>query len=865
MIKLTINNREIVLDRPMTVLDAARANDIMIPHFCDHPLLEKFAGCRMCLVEIEGARGLQTSCTVRASDGMVVRTETPEVIKARKAVMEFLLINHPLDCPTCDKAGECKLQDYSVMYGPEAGRFEEAKFTEPESTRDPLIVRNMERCITCTRCVRACAELQGASAISVVGRGKHSFIEPYSGRVFDCDYCGTCITVCPVGALMSKLHRHNYRPWETTGTVNTICPFCGVGCSVTIQMRGNSIQRVIPEYRSGVNEGTLCARGYFGYEYPESPRRLTSPLVRKDGKLVPATFDEALSLVSERLMEISSTHGPSSVGAIASARCTNEDNYMLQKYIRGGLGSDNIDSVARLGLAAARDAFDALLGPGSTSSPVYGIKNSGAILVIGGDPTSESPVLGIKVRNAHRNGAQVIVIGYAPGLASHCSVKVDTMPGTEDHALASLLGLVLKTKLTRRSNPAIENIMSSIKVPSVEELGDVCDAEVIKQAAEALTSNAGTVSIIAGRGLAAGGGGARNLAITAVMAHLLNALLYLSSEGPNENGLLDMGCAPGLLPGGVSLDDRDARQKYEELWERPLPESVGLTLMEMIESAGRGDMRAMFVMGENPAFNLPGSKDVTKALGNLDFLVVQDIFMTETAELADVVLPALGWPEKEGTFVNLERRIQLLHKAIDRKDAIEDWKILGKLCRLSGIDGEHGSAGEVFSEISEFSPLHTGISYPEITNGTDMFPYKGKASTPTLGLADKLADVAAKVPKLPAPIDLYPMLHKPLFHSGTLSRSSEALKRIMPEPLAIINPHTASIYQLSEGDRATASTQRGEIGLKIFIDKSVPNNVVLISNNFQGSGLLALLGYIIDPITKIPYFETASISLEKGG
>ena len=865
MIKLTINDRVVELEKPMTVLEAARANGIHIPHFCDHPLLEKFAGCRMCLVEIEGARGLQTSCTVRASDGMVVRTETQEVIKARKAVMEFFLINHPLDCPHCDKAGECKLQDYSVMYGPEAGRFEETKFTEPESTRDPLIVRNMERCIMCTRCVRSCQEVQGASAISVVGRGKHSFIEPFSGNRFDCDYCGLCITVCPVGSLMSALHRHNYRPWETTSTVDTICPFCGVGCSVTIQMRGNSIQRTIPKYRAGVNEGTLCARGFFGYEYPESTERLTSPLIRKDGELVPVSFDEAISYTFQKLMGTVDEHGPSSVAAIASARCTNEDNYMLQRFFRGALGSDNIDSIARLGLSAARDVFDSLLGPGSTASPLYGIKNSGAILVLGCDPTTESPVLGVRIRNARRKGAEVIVLGSAPGLSAHTSVHVKARPGAEGHVLSALLSEVSRAARPRTRNDAIERIIGSLAVASESDMISCSDPESISRAASALTECVGTVSIVFGRQIAAREHGERNLALAAALAHCLDALVHICSESPNENGLLDMGCAPGLLPGGVPLDNREVRDKYAETYGTTLPDRPGITLMEMMEGAASGDIKAMFVMGENPVFNLPDSYAMTEALRKLDFLVVQDIFMTETAELADVVFPALGWPEKDGTFVNLERRIQLLKRSVTRKDAMEDWRILGKLCQRAGMKGTHDSAEDVMKEVSKLSPLHKKVSHESIAAGADMFPYNGIPPEAPAALKEELIAETAGLPELHEEISLHPVLYRPLFHSGTLSRYSKALKTIMPEPKAVINPHTASVSGLSEGDSVIASTARGQIAAKMHIDKSVPDNVVFISNNFKRSGLLALLGYNINPITKTPYIEATPISLKKGG
>jgi NADH dehydrogenase/NADH:ubiquinone oxidoreductase subunit G len=280
MITVTINEKEITLEKPVTVLEAARSAGISIPTLCYHPALERYGGCRLCLVEVEKMPRLQTACTLMTADGMIVRTETDAIAEVRRGILEFLLINHPLDCPYCDKAGECELQDLVEKYGPTTGRYKEKKRKMPESLEDAIIVRNMERCIVCTRCVRMCEGVQGASAIAVMERGGHSHIEPFSGGKYDCEYCGNCISVCPVGAIMSRLHRHSYRPWQMTDQVETICPYCGVGCTVTAQVRDDTIKRVIPKLGSPVNNGLLCSRGRFGYEFVGNRDRLTRPLIR---------------------------------------------------------------------------------------------------------------------------------------------------------------------------------------------------------------------------------------------------------------------------------------------------------------------------------------------------------------------------------------------------------------------------------------------------------------------------------------------------------------------------------------------------------------------------------------------------------
>lgn len=320
MITVTIDGRQIVLEGEVTILEAARRGGIVIPTLCDHELLEPYGGCRLCVVEIEKVPRLQAACTQYVADGMVISTQSRPVVEARKAVLEFLLIHHPLDCPTCDKAGECELQDAVMRHGASVSTFTEPKRKIAENLDDPLIARNMERCISCGRCVRMCSRIQGASAIAMVNRSGKTRVEPFSEGPFDCEYCGNCVTVCPVGALMSKLHRHAYRQWMVDREQKTLCPFCGVGCSLAAQVRDDRIVRVVPRVGQGVNRGILCNRGRFGYDAVNAAERLTSPLLRRDGALRKATWEEALGFVAGKLKEIAHTHGGSAIGGIASGR-----------------------------------------------------------------------------------------------------------------------------------------------------------------------------------------------------------------------------------------------------------------------------------------------------------------------------------------------------------------------------------------------------------------------------------------------------------------------------------------------------------------------------------------------------------------
>lgn len=858
MIKITINGKDIQLEKPITILDAAKSNGIKIPHFCHHSLLEQWGGCRMCLVEVEKMPKLQTSCTLYVTDGMVIRTESEAISKARKSVLEFILINHPLDCPVCDKAGECKLQDYVMQYGATAGRFRETKIKHPEGIEDPIIVRNPERCIMCTRCVRMCDGVQGASAIAITKRGNHSTMEPVSGKRFDCEYCGNCLTVCPVGAIMSRLHRYSYRPWQLTDEVQTICSFCGVGCSLIVQVRDHDIKRVVPKVGLGTNKGILCNRGRFGYEYVSHKERLISPIIKKNGHHEPASWDEALTLVAERLRKIKTSAGGSAISGIASGRCTNEENYVFQRLMRG-LGSNNIDSSARMALAGARRLIEGLLYSGVTANVMSGIANSDTVFVTGGDPTRINPVLGIQVREASRRGSKVITIGHTPGLKRYTTHSLAPAPYTESLLFSGILISLIKEKGLPGKNPLLEAKIKDFKSPPIEDILNQC--KIKKEALDTASfslSRAESPAIILGRDAMQK---STDIFMLASISYLINARIYLMSETPNENGILDMGCVPDMLPGESPLEMEDLRKKCEDVWEIKVPLDKGLSLMEMIKASEAGSIKAMYIMGENPTFNLPDSSYVKNALSKLEFLVVQDIFMSETAQMADIVLPALSWAEKNGTYTNLERRIQILRKAVHR-DGMEDWRIISEIGKKLGLNMPYDSTEDIMKEIAEVSPLHAGLSYKDIEKGFNIWPYKGRpveAGLPEL-----------KLPSVPMLRDkksngaICLMLEKPLFHSGTLTRKSPALLSIYPEAVLRINPETASRFNLKDGDKAKVSSDKGALILKVKVDRSLNGNIVLLSNNFEAKGAFSLVGYNLDPITHAPRIEETMVSIEKG-
>ncbi len=862
MITVTINGKKISLENPVTIFEAARTAGIYIPTLCHDNLLEPYGGCRLCLVEIEKVPRLQTSCTQFVTDGMVVRTETERIVEARRAVLEFLLINHPLDCPYCDKAGECDLQDFAMKYGPATGRFAEGKRKHPESFEDPVIVRNMERCILCSKCVRMCDDVQGASAISIVNRSTRCSVEPFSGGKFDCEYCGNCLTVCPVGAIVSRAHRLNYRPWLIEKEVETVCSYCGVGCTMVLQMRGNSVVRVLPRIGLGLNRGLLCNRGRFGYDYIQNSERLDTPLIRRNGELRPATWAEAVTYIAQRLRKIKEEKGGDAIGGIASGRCTNEDIYVFQKFFRVVLGSNNIDSVASFAYGPAQKFFEKIYGQGVTANLIHGISNSDGIFVVGGDPTSVNPVLGQQIRSAYKKEVPVVVLGYAGGLEKSSKYRMIPNSFTETVLLAAFVSEIRNRKSFTGERPSFEKIISDLDRISLKDASGISgiDSDELMNIVTVL-SKMSNPSIIIGRDIIQTSNGHINLLLLAALVYLLNGRIYLLSELPNEQGLLDMGCQPDTLPSGRPLSVEIYRKRCEEILGVEIPSAPGRTFAEIIEAAHDGKIQALYVMDENVAFSLPGARYIRDALKNIEFLVVQDMFLSETAQLADVVLPAPSWPEKEGSYTNLERRIQLIRKAVDGR-GWEEWKILAEISRILGYDMGYRSAADIFAEIAKVSLIYRGMTYEDIINGKCLWPYRGEPLRHDVHLEGiELPDINALMKE--SGIDkIYVHRDSCLFHSENVSRYSSVLKDIAPEPYVKIGKILAERLSISDGEDVTVSTEAGRILMHAHIDPSLPEDTVLIPN-FEDQGSFRIMKWKINPVTRTPALDGNDVIIRK--
>ncbi len=861
MITVTINQKKVTLQKAVTILEAARSAGIHIPTLCHEDILKPYGGCRLCLVEVEKVPRLQTACTQYVADGMTVWTETDAVIKARKAVLEFLLINHPLDCPYCDKAGECRVQDLAEKYGPAAGRFAEGKRKNPENYDDPLIVRNTERCILCSKCVRMCDDVQGASALAITSRGSKSYLEPFSGGKFNCEYCGNCLTVCPTGALTSRLQRHGYRPWQVEKEAETICSYCGVGCTMVIQTC-NSMVRTVARIGLGLNNGLLCSRGRFGYHSMHTAHRLDNPLMRRNGELEPVTWAEAITHIAQRLKEIKKDNGSDAIAGILSGRCANEDAYVFQKFFRGAIGTNNIDSVASLAYGPAQRFFERIFGQGITANNIQGISNSDGVFVIGGDPTAINPVLGLQIRSASRKGAPVIVIGYAEGLKRFSKHTFIANSTTETVLLASLISEIKKKKPLSGERPAFEDIINRLQAVMLKDVSEMSGANLndLVDMADTL-SNMSNPSIVIGRDIVQTSTGHTNLLFLAALAYLLNGRIYLLSELPNEQGLLDMGCQPDMLPSGRPLIIDTFRKRCEEALGIAIPSTPGLSYPEMIESAHAGRIKALYVIGEDLVRSLPDANYVRNALGNIEFLVVQDRFLSQTAQYADVVLPALSWVEKEGSYTNLERRIQLTRKTVDGK-GMEDWQIISEISRILGLDMGYRNSADIFSEIAGISHIYRGITYNDMAGGKCIWPYRGEPLRHDVHIEGlELPDVVSFIKKSDAGIT-YVRREAHLFHSVNTSRHSPALKSISPEPYVRMSEILAGRLSVQTGERVKVVTEAGSMTLSAHLDPCLPENVVLVSP-FEKGGIYEITKWKVNPVTKAPALDGCRVTIEK--
>ena len=835
LVTLTIDDRQVSVPKGTLVVDAAAKLGIEIPVFCSHPKLDPVACCRMCLVEISGPRGmlLQTACSVPVAQDMVVKTDTQQVKDVQEANLAFILLNHPLDCPICDKGGECPLQDQTMQFGPGLSQLVEPKRMKNKNYLiSDTIVLDQERCVVCWRCIRYLEEWEDKPQLALFERGGKTIIDIQDGQPVDAKSSGNIIDICPVGALTNRVARFSYRPWEIERTPS-ICTQCSMGCNLRMDTRTHKLRRVIGRENMDVNDQWICDKGRFANAWVNDEGRLTMPLVRKNGKLTPAPWGEALALVAEKLQGIKQQHGADAIGGIGSAKLSNESNYLLQRFMRQLIGTNNVDhrdgsDVAALpaGLPALTDVMKPQYGP----NPKHDV-----IVLVGIDPSEELPVLDLHLKRAVRRGKAQLVIVHPRKieLTRYKGPFLQANPGTETTLINGLLRHI--TEIKQETTSEAHELTAGVSDPQIDHLCGVEQGD-LRRAAEAL-ANAQNPLIVYGPMAARGElGVALRQALTNLALYLGRPenLAYVGLEA-NSQGARDMGLLPDRLPGQATLDDAAASKRLGKLWSCSLPVQPGKSYKQMLDGAG-DTIRALYVMGANPASERPSWADT---LDKLDFLVVQELFLTETAGKADVVLPAVSWAEQDGTFTNLERRVQRAPKALSnpQSKAAPDWMILDHLTSYFDAPWGHANTQAVTAEITKAAPHYAGMLWDAL--GDQGLQWN---TVDNSYLLPKASYARAEQPAVPAKEGaLVLMSGTVLYDGGNLFGLTPRMKEMAFGASVHLNPADGAALGVEDGVNVTVRSDYGVIELAVQLDATVKPGAAWIPESLPGAPVGALL------------------------
>jgi len=899
-IKLNIDGRAVSVREGSTVLKAIERAGLYVPTLCYDPALKPFGACRLCIVEIEGMRGLPTSCTTPAQNGMVVHTETEEIQRIRRTIVELAIANHPYECLLCNKSQDCELLNVARYVGVEQRsieRLRRAARTRPPDRSNPAFDFEPDKCVLCGKCVRRCDEIVGVGAIDFCHRGYDTVISPFGGRPLAqsiCQSCGECVEHCPTGALAPK----NLLPPESE--IETICPYCGVGCSLHVGVRAGKIVSVRGNEKSPVNRGELCVKGRYGLDFINHRDRLTRPLIRREG--VPksvstgdidqifreVSWNEALDRVAQSITRTMDRQGPDAIGLLSSAKCTNEENYLFQKFARAVLNTNNVDHCARLCHASTVAAALAAFGDGAMSNSISDIDHAEVLFVIGSNTTECHPIIGRKIRRAIKNnGAKLIVADPRRiELCDMAQVYLDHLPGTDVALLNGMMRVIVEEclhdqKFISKRCEEFEPFLESLKrydLKTVEALTGVA-GEKIRQAA-LLFGKAKKAIVLYGMGITQHTTGTDN---AKTIANLLMLTGNLGRRGTgfsplrgqnNVQGACDMGALPVVYPGYQRVDNSAVREKFQNDWGKNLSEKPGLTITEMVQAAYEGKLKALYVMGENPMLSEPDLNHAKEALARLELLVVQDIFLTETAQMADVILPAAAFAEKDGTFTNTERRIQRVRKVLDPPgEARLDWEIIAEISKRLGYPMNYASTAEIITEIARLTPIYEGINHDRLNKGGLQWPCSDMKhpGTPILHKGQFTRGrgkfhVVHDRPPTELPTSAYPILlttgrileH---WHTGSMSHRSHVLETLVSESHVEINPADARRLGAVEGDVISLSSRRGAVQTKVRKTHRVRPGQAFMAFHWREAPANRLTNPALDPQAKIPEFKVASIKV----
>lgn len=883
-LELTIDGKTVTGKPGESVLQVARRHRIHIPTLCNHADLEPYGGCRMCLVEVKGVRGLTTSCTMKIAPGMEVKTISPEIEQARRISLELLLADHPLECLTCAKNQQCELQALAAEFGIDRIRFRKTREQRRPDESNPFFVYDPNKCILCARCVRTCRQLQGLGAIDLVNRGMRTIVAPPNGVQWaesTCESCGECVSRCPTGALADRERR------QPLAKVKTTCTFCGTGCGLVLGVRGNEIVSVAADRTSPVNQGRLCVKGRYGNAFVNSPKRLTTPLIKRNGVFEEATWDEALNLVAKKFAE----YKGDVFTAVGNARGSNEENYVMQKFTRAVMGTNNVDNCARLCHAPTVTGLSAAFGTSGGTNPLHDLDDTECIFVIGSNPTEAHPVAGSLIRRLADTGKTLIVADPRRiDLASHADLYLQQRHGSDVALMMGMARVIVEEGL---HDPAFiasrcENVdafMESLKAFDLETVEGITGVpkEQIVQAARTY-AQAGTAIIVYSLGLTEHSHGTDNILSVANLALLTGNVGkpgagVMPMRGQNNvQGVCDMGCLPNVYQGYQKVIDPEVKRKFEQAWGAPMSDKHGLFLVDFFNQALEGKVKALYCMGMDVAYSIPDTERVQEGLRKMEFVVFQDLFLTGSAEFADVVLPGASFAEKDGTFTNLERRVQLIRKAVEPVgDSRPDWWIICEIAKRMGAQGfDFTSPADIMDEIARLTPYFAGLTLARLEPGGIPWPctsaeHKGtprlhmeKFNTPS-GLGH-LSDLAYRPPAESADAE-YPFILSTgrsinHYHLAMTSKV-KGLMAVEPEETVRICAEDAERLGIADGEMVKVSSRRGSLTVKVKISPRQRPGTAWMTFHFYETPTNKLLHQSLDPVAKTPEFKVTAINIEK--
>ncbi|GMC15387.1 formate dehydrogenase, alpha subunit [Enterococcus sp. DIV1375a] len=893
-VTLSIDNQEVTVPKGTTILEAAKGLGVEIPTLCHLKELAPDGSCRMCVVEVEGGRrgGLTTACTAHCQEDMVVSTHSEKVADSRRFILDLLLSNHKLECFSCGKNGDCQLQQYALDYRIDATSFTEGKRMpcHQEDTSNPFFSYDPEKCIMCRRCARVCQLRQGRDVLSIANRGFETKMMPSYGQAFDqsiCESCGNCVSSCPTGALTAK-DTKEYRKWETQ-KIPTTCPHCGTGCQMNLLVKNNRLVGVEP-LDGPANKNLLCVKGKFAsYKFVGSGDRLTEPLIKRNGIFEPASWEEALTLVSSKFNEIKAENGPDALAGFSCSRATNEDNYVFQKMVRAAFGTNNVDNCARVCHSASVHGLAQTLGSGAMTNPIADItEDVDMILLVGSNPEEAHPVIGAQIRQAIQRGTQVVVVDPRKiNLVKDSALHLQVQAGTNVAFANGMMHVILKEGLADRHfiEERTEGFLDLEKMVAdytPEKVAEICHIhpEDLIQAAR-MYAKAEKAPIIYCLGVtehSTGTEGVMNMSNLAMLVGKVGkpgcGVNPLRGQN-NVQGACDMGCMPYDFPGYQKVNNPEVIDKFEKAWHVPLNRNTGLTSTKVLPAATAGNVKGLYIFGEDPIVTDPDTGHVRQALESLDFLVVQELFMTETAAYADVVLPGISYAEKDGTFTNTERRVQRVRKAVEpRGQAREDYEIFCEVMTRMGYPCAYESAKEIMEEISAVTPSFGGINYERLEKESLQWPCRSLTDPGTpimhVGSFARGKGLFKAIPYKQAqelPDEEYPYLMstgRMLYHYNTraMTGRTEGINQIANHSYIEINAVDAQALGIQEGDKVEVHSRRGKIETYAAVGNRVFPQEVFMTFHFPDGNVNEITNAVFDDIATIPEYKVCAVAIK---